>query len=110
MFKTFKLFNRFAPLKPFKTDSVPDIGPFKVQRETGLLHGVPIVPIVSVVPVVPVDPMVPEFQFEIPFAPGAFAREMISSSFVCFFENCVMQKRGVDIRFLPLDGEGRRKG
>ena len=77
MFKMFKPFNRFAEpvlskvegLKPFKTDSVPDIGPFKVQRETGLLHGVPIVPIVSVVPVVPVDPMVPEFQFEIPFAP-----------------------------------------
>jgi hypothetical protein len=55
MFKMFKLFNRFAEpvlskvegLKPFKTDSVPDIGPFKVpgskfkvQRETGLLGAV----------------------------------------------------------------------
>jgi hypothetical protein len=107
-FKTFKTFNRCAQFKPFKTDSVPDIGPFKVQRETGLLHGVPIV---SVVPVVPVDPMVPEFQFEIPFAPWRLCeRNDFFVSFVCFFENCVMQKRGVYIRFLPLDGEGRRKG
>jgi hypothetical protein len=31
-------------------------------------------------------------------------------SLVISFENCVMQKPGVDIRFLPLDKEGCRKG